>query len=303
MTGLIERHQDYVLGPNQDSRLASVAAGQTIEGIKLKLDSDAPFALRSRAVRVFSDTLGPRAVPLNHLLLRWAGPDRNYQSQDFIRQTLLGPYLGQFGNPLPVFPQVVYPKGSEITVDLRNDSIGDTLTNLTLYFRGVKLFAPGAVKSYEYPANIGLLPFAYPIGQYSDTDGLTLVRSVAVTQGPLRQTFKVKGDADYVIRGGQCDLAFAAGGNPVYEVFVTLRDEDEKPYSNDAVHVNILFGNSAGTLRAECGPNSPGLFYPEIYVPKNHLMYLDVTRDDVLFQGAVAADVAMNFTGQKVFQK
>ena len=45
MTNLIERHQDYVLGPNQDKRLASVAAGQALE-LSLYLDTDAPFALR-----------------------------------------------------------------------------------------------------------------------------------------------------------------------------------------------------------------------------------------------------------------
>ena len=47
-----ERHQDYVIGPppagqnptvNQDSRLASVAAGQLVSGIELQMDPDAPF--------------------------------------------------------------------------------------------------------------------------------------------------------------------------------------------------------------------------------------------------------------------
>lgn len=313
--GLVQRHHDYVLGPNQDGRLASVAAGQTITGLALSLDSDAPFVLRSRAMRVkytADERAGSRVQSgLNHLLLRWAGPDRDYRSQVLIRQSMLAPYFGQLGNPIPVFPQVVYPRHGQIVVDITNDGTA-ALTNLTMYWRGVKLFSPGAVRSYGYPATFGGLPFVYPQGTYSDTDGLTLVRNVLVTQGPLRQTFKNKGDADFVIRAGQAGLPFSA--TPVNEVFVTMMDEDEKPYSNDAVHMDILFGNShmstlypAGTsfgvAAVGAGPNSPGLFFPEIYVPKNHLFYFDVSRTDVSYAGAVAVNLPVNFIGQKVFQK
>jgi hypothetical protein len=52
-----ERHFDYVLGPNQDARLASVVAGQEILGITLQLEHDAPFILRGRAMRVQYNTL------------------------------------------------------------------------------------------------------------------------------------------------------------------------------------------------------------------------------------------------------
>ena len=51
LPALQERMFTYVLGPNQDSRLASVAAGAYVSGVELQLDSDAPFVLRSRAVR------------------------------------------------------------------------------------------------------------------------------------------------------------------------------------------------------------------------------------------------------------
>lgn len=316
MNNLIERHHDYVLGPNQDKRLASVAAGAAFS-LSMYIDTDAPFALRSRAMRVSYDANRLQSY-LNSLLLRWAGPDRNFFSQDLVRQSLLGPYFGQLGNPIPVYPQVVYPRGAEIRVDILNDGT-HALTNLTLYFRGVKLFAPGAVKSYEYPANVGLLPYIYPQGRHSNTDGTTLVRNVAVTQGPLRQTFACKSDADFVLRAGQAGLPFSSvlSANPVNEVFVTLLDEDEKPYSNDAVHIDVLFGNSAfpatyypygasgavSVTPVGTGPNSPGLFYPEIYVPKNHLMYMDVSRADVAYAGAVAVDLPIQFIGQKVFQK
>lgn len=310
--GMIQRHFDYVLGPNQDSRLASVAAGQTITGIALKLDTDAPFVLRSRAMRIQYNASRQQTgnaaagTGLNHLLMRWAGPDRDYRAQSLVRQSLYGPYFGQIGNPIPVHPQVTYPSGGTIWVDVANDG-SDVLTNLTMYFRGVKLFSPGAVKSYTYPAVFGLLPYVWPQGRYSDTDGLTLVRSIQVTQGPLRQTFRAKGDADCVIRGGQAGLSF--GDNVPFEIFITLRDEDEKSYSNDAVHLDVMFGNSdfggvyGGIAPIAGGPNSPGLFYPEIYVPQNHLMYCDITRADAYVAGATAVDLPLQFIGQKVFQK
>ena len=310
--GLIQRHHDYVLGPNQDSRLASVAAGQVISGLVLPLDGDAPFVLRSRAMRIQYTALRHQAdsvafgTGLNHLFMRWSGPDRDYRAQSVVRQALYGPYFGQLGNPIPVYPQVTYPRNGSIWVDIANFGSG-ALTNLTLYFRGVKLFAPGAVKSYTYPATFGLLPYVYPQGTYSDTDGLTLVRNVAVTQGPLRQTFKVKGDADFVLRAGQADLSF--GRALPYEIFITLRDEDEKSYSNDAVHLDVMFGNSnfggvyGGLYPVGGGPNSPGLFYPEIYLPKNHLMYFDITRSDAFVAQAAAVNVPISFIGQKVFAK
>lgn len=299
--GLIQRHFDYVLGPNQDSRLASVAAGKLVEGIVLRLDMDAPFILRSRAVRIQSAAEGDQ-MALESLLLRWAGPDRDFQSQNLIRQSLVGPYFGQVGNPMPVFPQVVYPRGGQIMVDLLNDG-ASTMTNVSLYFRGSKLYSPGDVKSYGYPNTFGGLPFAYPQGMYSDTDGLTLVRNVAAIQAPLRQTFKVKGDADFVLRAGQAGNPFGTA----IEVFATLKDEDEKPYSNDAVHIEVLFGNSGaaqgfGSATIGGGPNLPGVFFPEIYLPKNHLMYMDVSRHDTI-PGSVTEDIPFTFIGQKVFAK
>ena len=314
MNGLIERHHDYVLGPNQDKRLATVAAGDQL-ALSLYIDTDAPFALRSRAMRVSYGATGGRVqLFLNNLLLRWAGPDRNFFSQDLVRQSLLSPYFGQLGNPMPVYPQVVYPRGAEIRVDIRNDG-ADDITDLTLYFRGVKLFAPGAVKSYTYPDNVGLLPFIYPQGTPNTTDGSTLVRNVQVIQAPLRQTFRCKSDADFVLRAGQAGLPFST--TPVNEVFIKLLDEDEKPYSNDAVHMDLMFGNSAmppmfwpygasghvPVTPVGTGPNSPGLFYPEIYVPKNHLMYMDVSRDDSAYGGAVPINLPVQFIGMKVFQK
>jgi len=294
----LERHHDYVLGPNQDARLASVAAGSTIQGITLALDADAPFALRSRAMRVKYSATRTQAG-LNHLLMRWAGPNRDYTSQDLMRQSLLGPYFGQLGNPIPVNRQVIYPSQGQITVDISNDG-SSALTNLTLYFRGVKLFRPGEVKSYNYPQRFSLLtcPNAQSV-------------VLPVVQPPIRNVLLTRPDADWVLRGIQ------AGDNldtvPANEVFIKLFDEDEKPYSNDAVHIDVIAGNSAfgatypagSTVAAPvgAGPNSYGLFYPEIYIPKNHQIYYNLNRDDSSYGGAAQVTMPITFQGAKVFTK
>ena len=49
------------------------------------------------------------------------------------------------------------------------------------------------------------------------------------------------------------------------------------------------------------GPASPGLLYPEIYVPKNNLLYIDVLRADVAYAGAAQVDLPIAFLGMKVF--
>ncbi len=293
--GLVQRHHDYVLGPNQDGRLSSVAAGQTITGLELHLDTDAPFLLRSRAMRTTYDS-GATQQALSGLLARWAGPNRDYRSQDLIRQSLLGPYYGQLGNPIPVWPPVTYPRGGTILVDVQNDGTA-TLTNLTFYFRGVKLFAPGAVKSYEYPPTFATFPFVYP----------QVVSQLPVTAGPTRLIFRCKSDADFVWQSGQAGLPFSS--TLLHEVFITLRDEDEKPYSNDAVHMDVMFGNAHiigavfGAATVGTGPNSPGLVYPEIYIPKNHVFYFDVSRSDAAYVEPAPVDFPFQLCGQKVFQK
>jgi hypothetical protein len=42
---LFERHQDYVMS------IGDLAAGELLQGIPLALDPDAPFVLRSKAIR------------------------------------------------------------------------------------------------------------------------------------------------------------------------------------------------------------------------------------------------------------
>jgi hypothetical protein len=295
-----ERHQDYVIGPTQAPALASLTAGGPVLTIPFPLDPDAPFLLRSIALRMqYRSAANPDQSGLQYLKLRFTGPNNDYLQQDLVRASLLMPYFGQAGNPHPYYPQKLYPAGGTINVDVQNIGSG-TLTNVYLYFRGVKLYPRGFSGIYTYPSKFSTLPFVYP----------TTYASLPVTTptNGVRSIFRPKPDADFVLRAIQAGPSFS---RTTYEVFMTLLDENEKPYSNAPVHVDVLAGRSfmaaaypTGTSVISptgTGASNPGLFYPEIYVPKDHILYYDLVRSDVSFAGAVAQNFPVQFMGMKVF--
>ncbi len=303
MPAFQQRHHDYVLGPNQDERLASVAAGELIKGIKLVVDSDAPFALRGRASRcAYSETLTQSG--LRGLKVRWAGPTTDYRQQALIPQTVEMPNFGQFGCPKSIFPEVVFPASGVIRVDIENTG-ADAITDLTLYWRGVKLFPWGSVPAYSYPDKMAGLGFWYK-QDITDLDVSELRENIIFTVQP---------DADFVLRGGLCTPPFSADGRTFAEVFIQLKDFSKKPYSNDFVALNVMFGAGAfpavipiGTTPSfmapfGTGPCQPGLFYPEIYVPKDHQLLFDLQRSDGSGGSNQAEDLAITWVGGKVFRR
>jgi hypothetical protein len=302
-----ERHQDYVLGPNQDSRLVSVAPGAVITGMTLQLDHDAPFALRARAYRVSYDTLDSRTQQgLNTLALRYAGPLRDYRQQSFIPQNLVMPYGGQGGAWRGLGHQIVYPAGGVIQLDLVNTG-ANALTNLTFYFRGVKLFPWGINPAYTYPPKCRMLPFVYPIGQISTANPYGMIQNLATAETRNVQIFTCQNDADFVLRYAQAGPSFAPF--PL-EVFIQLLDENQKPFSNDFVHYETLFGpclgnfNCGGTTIPAIGTGNalPSVFYPEIYVPRNHILYYNISRADSGYAGAeTIPSFPINLVGSKVY--
>jgi len=301
-----ERHQDYVLGPNQDSALASVAPGAVLT-CELRLDTEAPFCLRGRAYRVQYDTLASRTQQgLNNLAVRYAGPISDYRQQSFIPQNLVMPYGGQGGAWKPVEHQIVYPAGGKIRLDLVNTGAG-TLTNLTFYFRGVKLFPWGTVPGYTYPQKCRLLPFVYPIAPITVQNPYGVVLNLGTSQTLLLQVFQCQNDADFVFRYGQAGPSFAP---LALEVGIILRDENQKPFSNDYVHYETLFGPCAGNFN--CGGTTvpaigtgnalPSVMYPEIYIPRNHVLFYDIQRSDSGFAGtATIPSFPINLIGSKVY--
>lgn len=295
-----ERMQDYVLGPpragtplqpNQDARLAVIAPGQIIQGLALPLDPDAPFALRGRAVRQQADLVNFDQAGLNFFNMRYTGPRGNYLQQSRIPQLAeINYWFGQNGNPHPVFPELIYPANGSITVDIENTGVTPIL-NLSLYFRGVKLFPWGMVQNYNYPAKLTTFDYTFPI-QVANLNA-------AAVDIRRDQIFAPPPPGDFVLRCGLANFQ-VPGGGPAPEVFFRLKDESHKPFSNDWVHVDVLFGGTVGPWGIV--PTwAPGLFPPEIYVPKNHLLYYDVMRDDTAFIGLNPEDLNFTFRGGKVY--
>jgi hypothetical protein len=311
----LERQQDYVL------KIATLNPGQIMTAVPLVLDLDAPFVLRSRAFRVnpgqetFTQNL---QAGLQFLKTSFTGPDENYVSQQRVPSTLHSYCFGQQGSPTPVFPQRIYPAGGIIYVDVENAGPG-TLTNLRLYFRGVKLYVWGSRQAVTYPAQHGpIRPFSYP---------LVCTQLPVTTTSPVVIPFIVQPDADFVLRGGRAGTDQNAQGSHAdyFEVEITLRDSDGKPYSNLPVHASVLFGRPGegtlgqpafgfgvagesypcgsltnGLLAEFCGPSNPGLLYPEIYLQRSQFMYLDFTRNDGAYAGQSALDFPVLLTGVKV---
>lgn len=298
-----ERHHDYVLGPNQDARLASLAAGALIKGIKLTLDSDAPFVLRSRAVRqTYTSTITQEG--LQFLKARWAGPTTDYRQQALIPQTVEMVNYGQYGNPKPVFPNVVFPASGVITLDVENTGSA-AIEGLTFYWRGVKLYPWGSVPGYTYPDRMAGLAYWYK----------QEVFDLGVSELRENIIFTVQPDADFVMRGGLCTAPFSTGGRTFAEVFIKLKDFSKKPFSNDFVHLNVLFGSGGfpssipiGTTPSliapfGTGPSQPGLFYPEIYVPKDNQLLFDLQRSDGAVGSNEPEDFNITWVGGKVFKR
>ena len=309
-----ERHYDYVLGPNQDARLASIAAGAEVTDIELQLDPDAPFELRSRAVRQ-KYTTALTQDGLQFLKTKWTGPTRGiFHQQDYVLESLQMAFFGQMGNPKPVRPSITYPASGILSVNVKNTGLS-AITNLTFFFRGVKLFPWGSVPAYRYPERMKGTTFSYPVP--ITTLGVSETRLNLIFQpGMNPATGIAKPDSDFVLRAGQATPPFIIGEvSPriFAEVGIRLYDWSKKPFSNDFMPLDILFGGGSFPAAIPLGqtpsfispfgtgPGQPGLFYPEIYIPKLNQLIYDLKRTDGATGTNQAESFTINFIGQKVF--
>lgn len=317
--------------------LASVPPRAQLTKLPLRTDMDAPFLLRSIACRVQYDntlsTLTPgsshRQTGLNQVLFRFTTANGQYMQQYPVPILLLTPFAGQMGNPLPMQRQVFYPAGSTIQVDVINNGPA-TLTNLTFYFRGVKMWPWSVRRWYPYPSGkLSTLPYAYAFGQ--SPIEFPQLYNVPVTQPfgtPIRLQLNFKQDGDFVLRSLQAGPQVPPGlsspsvnGNFCWEVFFRLHDGDDYPYSNDFIQADVMCGNAQGPASFptgvgmtgpatsflsgfDVGPALPGVIFPEVYIPNNQFMWLDVARNDSSFvgMGAIAQDFPVVFQGSKVYQ-
>jgi hypothetical protein len=288
---VIERHQDYLV------TIPSVPVGG-VQQYPIKLDTDAPFALR---------LVRSRGIGLNGW--RFTNPRQAYQS-NALRTDWIVP-VAPNTNPnssrgAVISEQMIYEPGSSILVDVGN-STDAALTNAQLLFRGSKLYKDGSLWMPTYPPKCSLFPAVYQV----------IVPNVGLTSTILNNVLSIKNDADFVFQAGVCDaftLSPNADLNPTNafqftNLFVTIRDESYKAYSNAPIHVNDLFGQGlpdpfqTGSSDDDQVLFTPGLITPEIYIPRRHNLYFDVTRNDEGIEGFGPVDLYFRFIGWKVFER
>lgn len=280
---MIERHQDYIL------TVPSVPVSG-VQQVPLPLDTDAPFALRlvrSRNIGLsgWRYTTPSQAYQSNGLRTDWIVPVQSTQGAFASRGSL-------------AYNEMVYEPGSTILVDIGNTT-GAPITNAQLLFRGSKLYKDGSIWVPTYPPKMSIRPAVYQV----------LVKNVELSETRLNNQLSIKNDADFVWRAGCCD-AFTLTADADADAFqftnlyVKIRDEQYKAYSNDWIHANDVFGQGLPTpLIGGVTPDdqvlfTPGLMTPEIYIPRKHNLYFDVQRSDV---SGAAVDLYFRFIGMKVF--
>lgn len=299
--GIIYRHQDYLL------RIPEVPVAG-LQEVPLKLDSDAPFALRL----VRSRNIGISGW-------RFQTPRKAWQSSKLRTDMFTG--LG--GDTVSaslgsiIYPQMVYPVDDTILVDIGNLT-GSPILNAQLLFRGSKCYRPGQIPAPSYPARISPLTFTYPL-IVPNVDPFVGDANSIVRDNQL----KIDSDSDMVIRFGVCDpFTMGVDGGSTFKapipllglsgaiyrnVYVQLMDESHKAYSNVPIHVNDLLGQGRPTPALTGGDVQvlfqPGLFSPEFYVPAQHSIYLDVHREEDPADADIFRPVDLNFRfgGAKVF--
>ena len=298
---MIERHQDYQLS------FPSVPAGGLFN-VPLQLDSDAPFALRLVKTR----NLGSSGF-------RFKNPREQYQSPEFRTDSISQGGAGLFGpnQGVVIYPQYVYPANSSIIVDVGNNT-GSALTNVRVLFRGSKLFRDGAFVSPSYPARCSTLPFTYQVPVLNiPVTGLSQVVPGLNTAAMLNNLMNVRSDSDFACRylcadpwAPMVDGQATPFPQSFTEVYVQLRDEARKPYSNEPIHIDDLFSEGSPLSTDPDGnPNNfpnvflPGLLRPELYLLKEGTLYCDVYRDDSALVNQFPVNIYFRFQGAKVFQR
>jgi hypothetical protein len=256
-----------------------------LQNVTLPLDSDAPFALRLTKTRNMPATgyrfRSPRGVYV----------DSTYENDLSLRGTVR-------------YPQMVYGANGYLVVDVPNNT-GAPISNVRILFRGSKLYKDGQLAGPSYPDKCSVAPWIYPI---------------VVTNIPLQSNKKfndiqlqIASDSDFALRYVFADAfrfygpgVVNAGAVSYQECYITLRDWNHKAFSNEPIHIDDLFGSITTTVPGSpLASLFPGLFTPEIYIPRSGSLYFDITRLDTNppFDPASTCDIHFRFGGAKVFYR
>ncbi len=266
---VIGRHYDYQV------RMGAISNGATSKIMELPIQLGAPFCLRG--VGGYNVAAGSFATAaLTGGFIEFTDSQDQWLATEEIGISADWPGGGLDAQYEPVYQQIVYGPESVIQVRLKNSS-GADWADPRIVFRGSQLFFKDRMYAPSYPACYNAFPYSFPV-------------EVARTPTAAGQSFRdiplqVLG-ADYALRGAVLTLISGA----IADLEVTLKDQAGRPYSNDFIHHNWLFSTALA--------QRPGIFYPEIYLPKDRILLMD------LFQGANAAfNVEISTMGVRVFPK
>lgn len=275
---MLERHQDYQLN------IPTLPAGG-LQGVELRLDSDAAFACRWVKQRF---TPG---APSGGWAYRFRCPSGAYNSDTHITD-IFG--RGTLTRGYPKYPQMVYPADGAIVIDVSNVT-GVQQTNVKLLFRGSKLFPDGTAVDSTYPQQCSMIPQILPV------QILNIPQNTG--SGILNTQINTQADWDFAMRYANADPFKFTGGNGTYDqLYAQLKDRNQKPYSNVPIHIDDLFGSQSSTATGSVttSPFWPGLFTPEIYIPANGILFFDLFRSDT---GGGNVTMQFSFGGARVYRR
>jgi hypothetical protein len=262
-------HYDYQL------RCGAIANGAQTPEIELQIEPGAPFCLRGIGAYNVANAVG------NYAASELAGAFLEYtDSQDnWLQTTLIGtngdwPTGGFNAQYEPVYNQLVYGPGSVLSVRLANLS-GANWQDARIVFRGTKLYYKERVYNRCYPPCYSQLPWEQVLN-------LTFAGAGNQQSIPVQ----AKG-ADIVIRGA--NIAFDSPSD-AGDFEVLIQGQDEFPYANDYIHWAWLFPQNLA--------NRPGIWYPEIYVPKDRMILVNAQQIN-----ATELNPQISFVGARIWPK
>lgn len=262
-------HYDYLL------KMGAISNGQTVLK-QLLIDIGAPFCLRG--IGGYKIQAGPVVTTLAGGFLAFSDPHDAYLMNQTIGISGDWPTGGQNALYEPVYQQLVFGPGSTMNVLLTNNSGGDW-ADARLVFRGTKLYYRDRVNKVSYPKCYTALPYEYSLNFAISATGLLQNQPLLVT------------GTDFVFRGAALELdANKRGGNSMADLEFIIKDQEGHPYSNDFIHHNWLFPTQFS--------QRPGVFYPEIYLPKERVLLFDLQQG-----GATTADVNLAVQGARIFPR
>lgn len=283
MATYIERHFDYVYD------LASLPAGTSLLNgqANLQMDSEAPFIMRGRAI--YSEGGDSHQVNTLAVQTRFQNAQSQYTSNDVWPASIDMMFAGYNGIFAPVRPGILYPAGGQIQGDVVNPSTNASLTAFKLIYRGVKLYQPGTVIARQLPDR----RVEVRTRSYSQTV------VIGATQTIARIPFNVGTDSDFILRA----IQVGTQSSPRYSsLMITLRDSQQKAYSNSPIPIDYWAGNSSAAVNntyqgVQVGNWIPGLVFPEIYLLRGDQLFFDLVRND---GGGVSNTLTINWIGARV---